>query len=92
MEEPSVAELLPELYRQVLDRVAVLEEHGERAEAGRVRSEATQAYSRAWDTSALGKLRALGIHAERVIQGRERPRAQHSLAAAIARFTPERGV
>ena len=92
MEEPSVAEVLPELYRQVLDRVAALEEHGQRAEAGRVRTEATQAYSRAWDTAALGKLRGLRTHAERVIQGRERPRAQHSLAAAIARFTPERGV
>jgi hypothetical protein len=92
MEEPSVAELLPELYRQVLDRVAALEEHGQRAEAGRVRADATRAYSRAWDTSAVGRLRALRIHAERVIAGRERPRAQHSLAAAIARFTPERGV
>jgi hypothetical protein len=92
MEEPSVAELLPELYRQVLDRVAALEEHGQRAEAGRVRADATRAYSLAWDTSALGKLRSLRMHAERVIQGRERPHTQHPLAAAIARFTPERGV
>jgi hypothetical protein len=92
MEEPSVAELLPELYRQVLDRVAALEAHGQRAEAGRVRADATRAYSRAWDTAALGKLRSLVMHADRVVQGRERPRAQHSLAATIARFTPERGV
>ena len=92
MEEPSVAELLPELYRQVLDRVAALEAHGQRAEAGRVRADATRAYSRAWDTAALGKLRALLVHADRVVQGRERPRTQHSLAATIARFTPERGV
>jgi hypothetical protein len=92
MEEPPVAELLPELYRQVLDRVAALEEHGQRAEAGRVRADATRAYSRAWDTSTVGKLRALRIHAERVIVGRERPRAQHSVAAAIARFTLERPV
>ena len=70
MEEPSVAELLPELYREVLDRVAALEEHGQRAEAGRVRAEATQAYSRAWDNATLRKLRALRIHAERVIAGR----------------------
>ncbi len=92
MEEPSVAELLPELYRQVLDRVAELEEHGVRAEAGRVRADATKAYSRAWDASTLGKLRALRIHAERVIVGRERPRALDPVAAAIARFTPERGL
>ena len=92
MEEPSVAELLPELYRQVLDHVAALEEHGERAEAGRVRANATQAYSRAWDTATLARLRGLQIHAARVIAGRERPHGRHPLAAAIARFTPERGV
>jgi hypothetical protein len=92
MEAPSVAELLPELYRDVLDRVAALEEHGQRVEAGRIRGEATRAYSRAWDTASLGKLRALLLHAERVIAGRERPLAQRPLAAAIARFTPERGV
>jgi hypothetical protein len=89
VDDPSVAELLPELYRQVLDRVAALEEHGQRTEAGRVRADATRAYSRAWDTSALGKLRALRNHAERVIAGRERPRSRHPLAAAIARLTLE---
>jgi hypothetical protein len=92
MEEPSVAELLPELYREVLDRVAALEVHGQRTEAGRVRADATEAYSRAWDNATLRKLRALRVHAERVIAGRERPHTRHPLAAAIARFTPERGV
>ncbi len=93
MEEPSVAELLPELYRQVLDCVAELEEHGVRAEAGRVRADATRAYSRAWDAATVGRLRGLRIHAERVIAGRERPRTQLPVvAAAIARFTPERGL
>jgi len=90
VDETSAAELLPELYRQVLDRVAALEQHGQRAEAGRVRADATQAYSRAWDTSAVSKLRALRIHAERVIAGRERPRPQHPLLAVLGRFTPER--
>jgi len=68
----------------------VAEQHGQRAEAGRVRADATQAYSRAWDTSAVSKLRALRIHAERVIAGREQPRPQHPLLAVLGRFTPER--
>lgn len=92
MEETSVAELLPELYRQVLDRVAALEQHDHRAEAGRVRTEATRVYSGAWNPRAVGKLRGLRIHAERVVAGRERPRAQSPLAAALARLSLVRTV
>jgi hypothetical protein len=92
VDETSVAELLPELYRQVLDRVATLEQHDHRAEAGRVRAEATRAYSGAWNPRAVGKLRALRIHAERVVSGRERPRAPHPIAAALARLSLVRTV
>ena len=47
MEPNSPAEDLPALYRAILDRVAVLEGVGERVQAARLRSEATDAYSRA---------------------------------------------
>ena len=40
---------LPGLYRDILDRVAALEQLGERTQAGRIRMAATQAYSAAWD-------------------------------------------
>lgn len=71
MDPTSPAEELPALYRAILDRVAELEAGGERATAGRVRREATAAYSRAWDERArrrlLSLLRDAGrpTHAER---------------------------
>jgi hypothetical protein len=59
METNAPAEELPGLYRAILDRVAELEAAGERAEAARVRSAATRAYSRAWDTKARRELETL---------------------------------
>lgn len=59
MESQAPAEELPGLYRAILDRVAELEAAGERAEAGRVRREATASYSRAWDEKARRELQAL---------------------------------
>jgi hypothetical protein len=59
MESSSPSEELPALYRAILDRVADLEASGERAEAGRLRSEATAAYSRAWDDRARRRLESL---------------------------------
>jgi hypothetical protein len=88
--EPSVADSLPELYRQVLDRVAALEQHGFRPEAARVRTDATRLYSGAWNEAASRRLRALRIHAERVVAGRDRPRTERPWAQFIARLTPER--
>ena len=44
----------PCLYRAILDRVAALEIAGERVHAARLRTEATDAYSRAWDERAQG--------------------------------------
>lgn len=86
-EQQTVAEVLPELYRQVLDRVASLEQGGYRAEAARVRADATRIYSGPWADAAVSKLRALRIHAERVVAGRERPRATRPWANALARLT-----
>jgi hypothetical protein len=59
METNSPAEELPGLYRAILDRVAELETAGERAEAARVRTAATHAYSRAWDAKARRELETL---------------------------------
>ena len=50
--ESTVAEVLPELYRAILDAVARLEAAGERPRAARLRRDATAAYSRAWDDRA----------------------------------------
>jgi hypothetical protein len=65
MEPNSPAEELPSLYRAILDRVALLEAAGERGEAGRVRLQATTAYSRAWDDRARRELEGLLRRAER---------------------------
>jgi hypothetical protein len=62
----SVAEDLPALYRALLERVARLERAGARAEAARIRHEATQAYSSAWDEAARRMLVTLILRADRV--------------------------
>lgn len=65
MEPNSPAEELPALYRAILDRVAVLEAAGERAQAARLRTEARDAYSRAWDERARRRLETLLRRSER---------------------------
>lgn len=84
MESPnSPAEDLPALYRAILDRVAVLESEGERAQAARLRTDATEAYSRAWDERARRRLEALLRRAERDSTGdRHRTRTGHSASPA----------
>ena len=59
MDPNSLAEVLPALYRANLDRVAELEEEGRRTEAAKIRSDATQIYSRAWDEKARRRLEGL---------------------------------
>ena len=68
------ADDLPGLYREILDRVAELEHMGERAQAGRIRMEATQTYSDAWNESGRGRLLGLLLRANRTIAGHDRPR------------------
>ena len=65
MDPNAPAEELPALYRAILDRVAMLEAAGDRAEALRVRGAATKAYSRAWDERARRDLEALLRRVER---------------------------
>jgi hypothetical protein len=86
MDSNSPAEELPTLYRAILDRVALLEAAGERAEATRVRSQATAAYSRAWDARARRELEGLLRRAERpteaeAVLGRGGPRRVRRSAA-----------
>ncbi len=59
MNELSVAEIMPVLYRGVLDSVADLEARNGRIEAARIRAEATRIYSHAWNVDAARRLRAL---------------------------------
>lgn len=65
MDDHTPAEELPALYRAILDRVAQLEAAGSRTEAGRVRRQATAAYSRAWDGRARRELLRLLKDADR---------------------------
>ena len=77
MDAQPVAEILPGLYRAVLDAVADLEARGRRADAALIRTEATRVYSRAWTTAAAQRLRALRARAARI--GEARPRSRHEL-------------
>ena len=83
MDDAPVAETLPTLYRAVLDAVADLESRGLRGEAATIRSEATRAYSQAWNAKAARRLQALLARSQRAIDGR-RP-ARDGLLASLQR-------
>jgi hypothetical protein len=68
------AEELPGLYRAILERVADLEQLGERAEAARIRMDATAAYSGAWNAAGRNRLMTLLARADRAIGGTASPR------------------
>jgi len=72
VDEHAVAEQLPMLYRSILDGVARLERAGERREAGRIRVEATTAYSRAWDERSRRRLEALLQRLDRALESHPR--------------------
>ena len=95
--ESTVAEVLPELYRAILDAVARLEAAGERPRAARLRRDATAAYSRAWDDRARRRLEALLRTADRPVptakprRGLGRHPAPRSLAPTVTSVAhPER--
>jgi hypothetical protein len=66
VDEPPISEILPGLYRVVLDAVADLEARGRRREAAEIRADATRVYSRAWNAAAAHRLRALRLRADRI--------------------------
>lgn len=70
----SIAHALPELYREVLERIASLERTGHRHEAWLIRRAAIAAYSEAWNDRANRRLVALRLRADRVLGGMDRPR------------------
>jgi hypothetical protein len=73
VEQQPVAEVLPGLYRAVLDAVGALEARGHRREAAKIREEATAAYSKAWNEAAARRLRSLRARADRIAEGRRGP-------------------
>jgi hypothetical protein len=89
MEQNSPAEDLPALYRAILDRVAELEAVGLRADAARVRSDATRAYSRAWDDRARRQLESLLRRAARPTAAERLLR--HRRGRSFGRFGPGPG-
>lgn len=74
MDDSPVAEILPGLYRAVLDAVADLEARNRRPEAAAIRFEATRVYSHAWTPDAARRLRALRARADRFVDTRTRTR------------------
>lgn len=68
MEQLSVSERLPRLYRAVLDAVADLEANGRRRDAAAIRADAIAAYSKAWNAVAERRLTSLRARAERIIE------------------------
>lgn len=74
VDELPVSEVLPGLYRAVLDAIANLEARNRRPEAAAIRSEATRVYSRAWTADAARRLRALRVRADRIGEIRNRTR------------------
>lgn len=72
MDEPVIAELLPTLYRSILDGVARLERAGDRRAAGRIRHEAADAYSKAWDDRNRCRLEQLLTRLEASLEAHPR--------------------
>ena len=87
MDEAPVSEILPGLYRAVLDAVATLEARDRRPEAAAIRAEATKVYSTAWNASAAGRLRALIVRAGRSMEapGTGRTRRYEEVLEALGR-------
>lgn len=74
MESPvSSSESLPALYRAILDLVADLENRGLRRDAIRIRAEATEVYSTAWDERGHRRLHHVYERAWRMVREQEQP-------------------
>src|SRR3954470_12260800 len=84
VEQQPVAEVLPGLYRAVLDAVADLELRGHRLDAAALRADATRVYSAAWNPASAHRLQVLRARAARIIATR-RPRRRASLLTVLGR-------
>lgn len=84
MDESPISEILPGLYRAVLDAVASLEAHDLRAEAAAIRADATRVYSHSWTRDAARRLRTLRARADRIRESR-RPRRYDAVLETLGR-------
>jgi hypothetical protein len=82
MDQKSAAEELPALYRALLDRIAQIDAAGHRAAGYRIRVQATQIYSRAWDDRARRGLEEL------LRQTAEKPAVRRAVRAPARRSAP----
>ncbi len=87
MDELPVAEILPGLYRAVLDAVADLEARGRRADAATIRAEGTRIYSRAWTRDAARRLRNLRTKADRIRVGAHKHTRYEAVVETLGRTT-----
>lgn len=85
MNELPVSEVLPGLYRAVLDAVAGLEARHRRQEAAEIRAEATRVYSHAWTADAARRLGMLRTRADRYAEPHVRTRYE-TVVEAIGRY------
>jgi hypothetical protein len=69
----TTAHDLPLLYRTILDLVGQLEQFDDRVMAGRLRREATRAYSRPWDSSQRRRLVSLESRLRERVEKHSRP-------------------
>lgn len=91
VEQQPIAEILPGLYRAVLDAVADLEARGHRHDAATIRMDATRAYSGAWNAATAHRLRVLTSRARRIVGSSRRPRRRDSLRTSLGRrLSPQR--
>jgi uncharacterized protein YeaC (DUF1315 family) len=70
--DASIAEVLPRVYRRVLDAVETLQRGGGRAEATRLRRTAVAVYSGAWDAKSHRRLEEIATRAELAAREQER--------------------
>ena len=80
MDDENPAEVLPGLYRSVLDGVARLERVGEREAAYKIRQRALRVYSTRWDDRARRKLQRLERDAKRCLASSRRAAAMAALS------------
>ncbi len=70
MDDQTPAEVLPTLYREVLDTVARLERAGQRQVAWEIRRKALAAYSTRWDAGGRRALERLNREARQVLSSK----------------------